>query len=137
MSITYKIDERSGIILTTARGVLTEEDLINHKKSMASNPKLKPGMAELSDVRGVSRVDISPAGMKKLVAIDAAHSDLLKDYRLAIVASDDLVYGLGRMYEMMTAGNNPNVQVFRTFDEAMQWLARFPKNDSVLPDKNN
>ncbi len=43
--------------------------------------------------------------------------------RRAIIVSSDLVYGLGRMYEILReiAGGG-GIRVFRDFDEALDWV---------------
>ena len=40
----------------------------------------------------------------------------------AIVADEDLIYGLSRMYEMMTSHMPTITHIFRDMDDAKQWL---------------
>ena len=42
--------------------------------------------------------------------------------RMAVVASDDLYFGLGRMFQAFTASDGLEVGVFRDYDEAIQWM---------------
>ena len=41
---------------------------------------------------------------------------------LALVAPKDAVYGLLRMFQALSEGQNLDVQVFRTIEEAVEWL---------------
>jgi hypothetical protein len=122
MPIKYSIDEGLGAIFTTASAVLTEEELLEHKRKIISDPKFRPGFVELSDVRAISEIAISPSGIEKFVEQDASVAELLKDYKLAIVVSGALEYGMGVMYEMMSAEQNRNVRIFRELNPAMEWL---------------
>ena len=59
MLIRCSIDEYLGVVFTTASDVLTEEELLEHKRRVLSDPKFKPGFVELSDVLFISDIVIS------------------------------------------------------------------------------
>lgn len=122
MPIEYSIDKNLGVVFTSASGVLTEEELLEHKQDLISNPDFGPGFVELSDVREISDLAISPAAIERFVAQDESDSDLLKDFKLAIVVSGALEFGMGVMYEMMSKKDIANVRIFRDLDQAKEWL---------------
>lgn len=121
MPITYTIDRQAGLILTTATGMLTNQELLEHKQRLSRDADVRVGTVELSDVRGVASLEITAEGVRQFVAHDAADTERFADYRLAIVASEDVVYGMARMYQMMT-DPNAKVRVFRSMTEARAWL---------------
>ena len=57
-----------------------------------------------------------------MVAGDAKQSSGLGAYKLAIVAAEQVVFGMGRMYQMLTERNLPHVAVFKDYDAAVHWL---------------
>ena len=122
MAITYHIDAPRGLVLTTASGVLTDEELLDHKRRLVEDPHFTPGMKELSDVRGVDKLNVTPEGIGQMVALDKLHAPRLGDYRLAILASEDFVFGTARMYQMLTEDSLEGVRVFRDRAEAEEWL---------------
>ncbi len=122
MPISYRIDKQRRLVLTTATGVLTDEELLDHKRALIVDPEFEPGMRELSDVRTIERLSVTPAGVRKMVALDQDHADRLGDYRLAIVALADASFGTARMYQMLTEANVQNIGVFRQMEEAEKWL---------------
>lgn len=126
MPINYSIDEDVGVVLTTASGVLTENELLEHKRKIISDPKFRPGFVELSDVQSISDLDISASGLEKFVAQDEADAERLRGFKLAIVVSGALEYGMGAMYEMMSLQNNKDVRIFRDMRLAKDWL-QIPK----------
>ncbi len=122
MPISYRIDKQRRLVLTTATGVLTEEELLDHKRALIVDPEFEPGMRELTDVRTIERLSVTAAGVRKMVALDQDHTDRLGDYRLAIVAPTDASFGTARMYQMLTEANVQSIGVFRNMEEAEQWL---------------
>lgn len=126
MPIAYTIDQRQGIIRTIATGVLTNDELIAHKKKIVADPAFKRGMVELSDVRAVDRLEVTAEGVMELALLDHADRDRLGDFKLAIVVSQDVVFGMGRMYQTRTSENPLNVNIFRDMQSACEWLGIAP-----------
>jgi hypothetical protein len=124
MAIDYRIDSTRGIIFTTATGTLTNQELLAHKQRLQRDPLFHAGMPQLSDVRGVERLDVTPDGIGQFVQHDATNAGALEPSRLAIVAKEDVVFGMARMYQARTSRYRPNVGVFRTIEEATNWLGR-------------
>ena len=122
MPITYRIDTERNLVHTTASGTLTDEDVISMKASLVRNPDFRPGMNELSDIRQVEELAVTPEGIRQMVQQDEEDVDQITKHRLAIVVSQDLAFGMARMYEMLTEGHMENVSVFRELDEAVAWL---------------
>ena len=122
MPIKYSIDKDLGVVFTTASEVLTENELLEHKRQLISDPNFKPGFVELSDVRHISDLAISPSGLEAFVKQDESDTELLKDFKLAIVVSGALEFGMGAMYEMMSRENGTNVRIFRDLGLAKEWL---------------
>jgi hypothetical protein len=60
MPITYRIDQEHDVVWTTATGVLTDADLLAHKSRLINDADFKPGLRELSDVRAVDRLEVTP-----------------------------------------------------------------------------
>ena len=79
-------------------------------------------MKELSDIRPVSQLDVTPAGIGRFVQFDQQHADALDGHLLALLVPSDLVFGMGRMYEQRGADVSPSVRVFRDEAEARAWL---------------
>lgn len=122
MPITYHIDCQHKLVRTHAVGVLTDEDILGHKRKLAEDPQFTAGMRELSDVRGVTDLQITSAGVRAMVNADASQASRLHDYRLAIVAGQEVVFGMARMYELLAEPHVPNVGVFRDYLDAARWL---------------
>jgi hypothetical protein len=96
-------------------------DLLAHKSRLINDADFKPGLRELSDVRAVDRLEVTPNGISQFVARDKADSAKLHDHKLAIVASADVVYGMARMYQTLSDDETQHVMVFRVGWSRLRW----------------
>lgn len=122
MPFTYRIDSERGVVYATATGTVTDDDVTKLKADIAADPAFRPGMVELSDLRGIEDLQVSPEGISRFAMMDQQHADDQADFKLALVANEDLVYGMARMYQMSTGPNPQQVSVFRSVEEAEAWL---------------
>jgi len=122
MAITYEIDEERSIVMTTVTGRLTDAELMAHKEALLADPRFSAGMKELSDIRGIEDLDVTPQGIMAAASFDSQNNAELATHRLGLLVPTDLVFGMARMYEMRTEGNTGGVKVFRNEEEAMLWL---------------
>lgn len=123
MPIAYRIDSERQRIFTQAWGVLTDADLLAHKGRLLRDAAFDPRMPQLSDIRGIERLEVTAAGVRAMVAHDAAHSARRAGHRMALVVPTDEAFGMARMYELMGQREDNGVGVFRTMSEAEAWLA--------------
>ena len=121
MPLRYTIDPERELILTTGEGVLTDKDVLDLKARILADPLYRNELRELSDVRGVTELHVTPQGIAAFTGFDREHADKTQGRRLALVASKDLVFGMARMYEGLSPEESP-VGVFRSMDEAKEWL---------------
>jgi hypothetical protein len=121
MPISYSIDPERRLVLTKAWGVLTDNDLLQHKENLARDPAFSVGMRELSDVREIQRLDVTSTGVRAMVAHDDRRAHQSAQHRMALVVPNDEVFGMARMYQTMGAPDNP-VRIFRNLQLAEAWL---------------
>jgi len=122
MPISYHIDSSRGLILTTAGDTLTLDELIAHKATLLADSKFRPGLKELSDVRQVRSLSLGVPEVRRLASFDSEHKAELGDYKLALVVREDFVFGMARMYQQVTEENLPAIGVFRSVEQAVEWL---------------
>ncbi len=122
MPISYHIDVERRLVLTRASGTLTDADVLALKTRLTQDPDFVPGMRELSDCRGIERLDVTPAGVRAMVQQDQRQG-ADGPHRLALVLSKDVAFGMARMYQSLAGSNEQDhVGVFRDIDEAKAWL---------------
>jgi hypothetical protein len=127
MPIEYQIDHDRRLVTAQGRGVFTHDDVMRYQHEVWTRPDVA-GYDELVDMTAVTRIDATSVdGVRQLAAVAAAMDDPDAYARFAIVAPQDIAYGLGRMYETyrgLDTHSTKDVAVFRTAAEALAWLRR-------------
>lgn len=124
MSVSYTYDEKENLIYTKFTDVITDEDLEKQAKAVAADPRIKPGLRELVDLRAVDSVEASTETLGFIIFTDKEHRDKFEGMRIAIVAPRDLLFGLSKIFEVLSDVENApsKINVFRTMREAEEWL---------------
>jgi hypothetical protein len=125
MPLAYEIDRSRRIVFVRAFGILTPEDFFAYQNEVWSGTELKD-YDECVDMSEVTRViDATGRNMDALATLAVKADDPLHPSKLAIIATNDLHFGLARMYETyrgMQPDNSRLLGIFRSRDEALRWL---------------
>jgi hypothetical protein len=122
MPMTYTIDASHKLVRATGSGVLTDDDVMNHRRALAADPEFSPQMREISDIRTVTEFQVTPAGVRIMVAADVKMVASGGMHKLAVVAEENVAYGMSRMYQTLGEPNIRSVGVFRNYKDAEEWL---------------
>jgi len=119
MPVTFKADPRSGAVLTTARGIVSYAELLDHIAAKATKGLM--ARDELFDARDIN-LDLSLSEVK---AIAERTKDALRSQppgKIAIVTNNAFIYGLARAYALLSREDNPRCQLFQDVEGAHDWL---------------
>ena len=122
MSIKYDIIESKSLILAKGIDVVKGTDVIKHLDELAADERYKAPMKKLVDYRNIDNIIISSedaiiiAKKKKNLAVK------FQGEKCAFVSPGDLTYGTSRVHQALIQGADINTEVFRSVDEAIDWL---------------
>jgi hypothetical protein len=122
MPITYLFDGKDGSLLTRADGTVTFDDINAHLDVEQRQRDL--GRPELIDARDAV-ASLTADQVRRLVQ---RANEMLRSIDLgptAIVTTDDLTFGMARMYALLSERLGVNAEVFRDIPSARGWLAGF------------
>lgn len=124
MPVSYTYDEKENFVYTKASGVLTDEDLREFAKAMVADPRIKPGLRELVDLRAVDSVKLSTDSLGFIIHLNLENAEKYRGKMIALVATRELLYGLSKYFEVISHLDNApfRLEVFRTISEAKEWL---------------
>ncbi len=124
MSVAYEYDEEAKYLLTRFWGVVTDADVERQARAVAEDERIGPGTKELVDLSGVQDVEASSQSLRSIVFYDLTHSEKFRGHKTAIFAPEDLPFGMSRIYEALSEVSDApsEVRVFRTIEEAREWL---------------
>lgn len=122
-------------MLVQLKGIVRGEEFFEFQRKVWSRPAVA-GYRQLVDTRGVARIDYEGAEQMRALADLAASMDPIGEpSRMAIVATDEYVLTLGRMYSAFRALNPRSTREVRTFadlEDALKWL-KLPKVALATP----
>ena len=121
MPTKLTIEARARMVYSTYYGDMTTTDLVEHIAAIRKHPDFNADFDELIDASGVTSFDVPSDDVRELASHDSpfhAHA------KRVLVAPQDLVFGLGRMFQTFGSERRPHFIVVRTLDEAYRRLGR-------------
>jgi hypothetical protein len=124
MPIRIRVDAASRVRYSVFEGTVGDDELVDAYADVLGDPNFDPTLNDLVDARGVRRLEVTPAGLRRLADLVQQVDRLLLPTKVAVVAPDDIAYDAGRMYEAIRAGQSAPAEhrVFRDMAEARAWL---------------
>jgi hypothetical protein len=122
MPVTYRIDAGRKLIRTTCGSPLTYEEVIGHFRTLNADPTC---FGHLDVFLDVSTADTLPQS-SQFASINAELRILRQKVQFgacAVVATRDGMFGMMRMFEVVSAQYFAVIRVFRDPVEAEVWLA--------------
>jgi len=122
MPVTYVIDSSKKVIRTTCSAPLQFEEVIHHFRELKEDPACT---GRLDVLLHVSDIDLIPKG-DQLMAVSAEVRALRKKVQFGacgIVAARDAIFGMMRVFEVLSGEYFGAIRVFRESAEAERWLA--------------
>lgn len=117
MAASFFIDVPRRCVFTRVWGELADDDLFGHTFAIREHPAFDPSFAQVMDYREVARVSLATDSVRQL----AEHNPWRRGAPRAFIASQGLIVGLARLYQM--SGDEPaeGVRIVSTWDEACEW----------------
>jgi hypothetical protein len=126
ISFVYDAETRRRIALFV--GAIGDRELFEAYDALLHDPTYDPSVDDLIDLRGVTHMAVTGAGLHRLIALYDDRPSSGHQTRAAIVAPSDVLYGVSRMFQTLRGDGNPDeVEVFRTLGDATSWLERRDK----------
>jgi hypothetical protein len=120
---SYVIDVPRLVVFSRGWGVLTDDELISHAKTLRADPRLAPGFRQVADFRHLSEVRVTSDG----VITVARHNPFPRDARRGIVVPSDGTYGLARMFQIYIEAESEHLGIFRALGPALEWVGLDPE----------
>jgi hypothetical protein len=133
MPFEQRIDASQGIAFLTFHGEVTEEDVQVAFMVSLSSLEMSPHLLRLVDFTKVTEFNLGTGDAARAAKQVQHRADRLCKGKVAIVAPQDLVFGMSRVFMTLTEDLDYPLAVFRTQAGALSWLeAKSLEGDSVL-----
>ena len=127
MAITYSIEPDERIVYLTTTGESSFAEWRDTMLAALSDPAYRPGFNVLSDRRGETDVP-DPEFAREAVNFLMQHSDELAGSRWAAVSDNTAVYGMQRMFSILSETTGVTAMAFMNYEEARRWLLESPRD---------
>lgn len=121
MPIVYRYDPFNNRLTTRCEGALHLSDAIEHFGDLRRDARMRPHCDVLLDLCFVEGAATAQEVDAIAVMIEKVN-EIVPFGRCAVVALEDLEYGLGRMFQGFTWPLFTGIKVFRRNAEAIAWL---------------
>jgi hypothetical protein len=115
------IDVDVGCVFVKRTGDYDFEVWMAVAKAILDDPRIKKGMCRIIDLRdtnsGPTRHQVH-----RMAAIYGSIDDKLGPLKTAIIAPSPSVFGMNRMYQTYRANTAADIHVWKSFDDARNWL---------------
>jgi hypothetical protein len=118
MPVGYTIDLAQSLVLSRGWGIVTDRELLAHVRSLTADPRFARNFRQLADLRDVTDVQVTAATIREMVRLNPFWAGA----RRALVVTNDVVYGMARMYQILRDESPDELEIFRKMDGALQWL---------------
>ncbi len=119
--MNYTIIKELNVVYVECAGDIREDDIIEQAMQQLHDPEYSQDMNTLYNFQN----GVFSGGVEKLKKLAKKMSDpnvIQTPSKTAMVAPNDLEYGLSRMYSMLAVGSLVEYEAFPTMKEALDWL---------------
>jgi hypothetical protein len=121
--ILHTINEELGVVLSSLVGAISDSDLLPSYKQLYENEKWKPGFHEIVDLRNAQMNGVTSEGLRQLSSLVESYTNgKCESFKTAVIAPEDLPFGLARIYAAISSETPERVMVFRDLNKAFEWL---------------
>ena len=126
-----KLDRQLGVIAVEYRGEFDCREIARAFDELVAPRGFQRGLKCIADFRR-AHTALTGEEVRQLAAVTQNTDHAWGQAKWALIASDDLIYGLSRMYSALTSDHEVRTHVFRTVEAANDWLELGMSIDEVL-----
>jgi len=119
MALVVEFDAKNNILRGTLDGRMTGAILLDFQARAAKYMASRAPCRGILDFSKVSDFEVSSAAIREVAALPPAFP---AGYMRVLVIPRDFIYGLARMFQILTQESRPELQVVRTMEEAYRLL---------------
>ena len=122
MPIDKLVDRTKNLSTFTCYGELSPEEILLTLIEFYQGIDGPPTRKVLWNTANATTENLSMDDMDQIVSLRLNHEGTMFGGKTAIVAPQDVTFGLARVFEIRTAGTDREIMVFRTYEEAAEWI---------------
>lgn len=126
-----KINDALGVVAIRYWGDLAYSEIAGAFDELVALPGFRTGLKCVADFRR-AHTSLTGGEIRRLAVVARSTDHAWGATKWAVIASDDVVFGLSRMYSSLTSSHEVMTHVFRSGRAADDWLELGASLDDVL-----
>ena len=123
MPITYQLNPDERLVILVHAGVVTDDEFMSFYEALFEDTRFDESFNLLVDLRRAESSVRSAAILNKFANfIRRQYESSTAAPKVAVVAPEDISFGLARMYEAFSKEVPWEFEVFRAIEAALAWL---------------
>jgi len=129
---TKELDHGLGS-LVIATGEISEEEYLSFYRALLTSGTEVPQkqLYNIPDYTAVTKAEISPKAIERIAQLSIQSSTENSFTITAVIANQDLIFGLARMWENMASQATWDINVFRNRNDAEAWILERAKANDI------
>ena len=123
MPVLLKIDRERKLVYSSFFGRVTDQELIEHRQTISSDPDFDRDFSEIVDFTAVTDVAVSEATLSGMASSHSVFSDSVQH---VVIAPEQMVYKLASQFQNLARDKRPNLAIVRSRAEAYQLVGLRP-----------
>lgn len=133
MTVDYRINEDQKLVYVCISGDVTLHEMLDHLDALSADPGYTAPMKKIIDFRYCRSYPLTGTDQEIVARKKTSLSRVFDREKCAILAPNDLEYGMSRVHQALTIDSGIDTMVFRNLEETLDWL-KIEKNDFDMSD---
>ena len=124
MIVNTVVDKKASVMIHTVTGEITFEEIKSSYEAVRTHTDFHKDIYTIWDIRDA---DASKFDSQDVIRLARYLETQIKNravYKVAVIVSRDLEYGLSRMYQVAAADLPAKIGIFINLEDAKKWLTR-------------
>ena len=123
MAIQHRIEKNFRVVLFIHTGVVEDAEFVDYYRTFFQQSAVELSFDRIIDLQQADSSVRSVDALQQVVEImEAAYEDAAPIPKTAVIAPEDVSFGLGRMFQAFDSLGPGQFSVFRTLEDALNWL---------------
>ncbi len=110
------------------KGVVTATDFSRVNEEVYSEASLEHLQYLLIDYTATEHLEVSLDEIREFAAVDVVAASQGRSLVIAVAGSDDLTFGISRMWQAFASDSNIRSNIFRSVPDAERWIKETLQN---------
>ena len=122
MIVNTFVDKKAAVMIRTVTGEITFEEIKSSYEASLTHPDFQRDMHAIWDIRDADASEFDSQDVIRIARYFETQIKNRAEYKVAVIVSRDLEYGLSKMYQVAAADLPAKIRIFNNLEEAKKWV---------------